>query len=80
MKKKIGTLMEERLVQKARSMAASRQVPLHQIFEDAMESYFEQEHAEPQMSLEDVLSMKPASSPSTRMGKGAGDFSDEDID
>jgi hypothetical protein len=80
MKRKVGTLIEERLLRGARRVALSKQVPLHQVFEDALESYLEQEDADELLSLEELLRMKPGSSSSAQTGIGAGDFHDEDID
>lgn len=80
MKRKIGTLLEEDLVQGAKKVSLARHVPLNQVIEDALEDYLAKQEQKELLSLGDILNAKPGSLSNKWEGAGAGDMSDEDFD
>ena len=80
MKRKIGTLLEEELVEDAKKVSVARHIPLNQVIEDALEDYLAKQEQKDLFSLNDVLNAKPGSLSSKWEGAGAGDMSDEDFD
>ncbi len=80
MKKKLGTLLEEELIESARGYAADRGIPMNEVLERALTQFLETEASAGLLTLKEVLAAKPGSVSNDWQGAGAGDMSDEDFD
>lgn len=72
-------MLEEELVEGARSVSLAKHIPLNQVIEDALEDYIAKQKQEGLFSLNDILNAKPGSLSNQWEGTGAGDLSDEDF-
>ena len=80
MRRKMGTLLDEGLLRQAKRLSLTKQIPLNQLIEQALEEYLQREKGEELLSLEETLSAEPASHAAEGKGRGAGDLSDQDFD
>jgi hypothetical protein len=80
MKKKIGTLLEEELVQGAKKVSVAKHIKFNQVIENALEDYIAKQTQQGLLSLNDILNAKPGSVSNRWEGSGAGDMTDEDFD
>jgi hypothetical protein len=79
MRRKIGTLLDENILRQAKRLSVTRQIPLNQLIEEALEKYLEWESGEELLTLEEALTAEPASRAGEGKGRGSGDI-DEDLD
>jgi hypothetical protein len=80
MKVKIGTLLDETLVQRAKKYAAEHNKALNQLIEQALEGYLQNEASDKVLSLEEILEAEPGSKSAEGSGRGAGNIGNQDFD
>jgi hypothetical protein len=71
MKKKVGTLLDSDLLQKAKSFSVARRIPLNELIELALDTYLQEQTAQGLLSLGEVLDAEPGSRSSEGSGRGA---------